>query len=115
MRAIRTGDPPNRKRRPGQEAASRKQSSDAQQDTTLSALRLANFSRLRREHQVEQICRHGPRLVAELIEGLVRYALVDEAELDARLAKFAAADPVALAITDSDRMVPAPVHSVVAL
>jgi hypothetical protein len=80
----------------------------------LEALRRENFRRLWRQRRVEAICSRGARAVWELVEELIRHRLVDEAEIDARLEAYAAADRVALAITGAHRMPAAPIHFVIA-
>lgn len=80
----------------------------------LTALRLSNFRELWRRRQVEGIYRLGARAVYELFAELIRHNLVDEATLDARLVKFAAADPAKLAVAGGDQMPATPVHFAVA-
>jgi hypothetical protein len=82
-------------------------------DTTLARQRIRNFRRLRRRRWVERIHGLGCRPVVELVEDLLaRGVIADEEALDRRLAKFAALDPIALAITGGDRVPSLPLHLV---
>jgi hypothetical protein len=70
-----------------------------------------NTLELRRRRLLERVYRLGARAVAEFVLELIRRGLIaDEAELDSRLARYAAADPVILAAVGGDRMPPVPVH-----
>jgi hypothetical protein len=84
-------------------------------DTTLAQQRIANFRQLRRRRLIQRIYGLGCRPVVELVEDLLQgRIIVDEEALDRRLAKFAALDPIALAVTGGDRMPSLPLHLVVA-
>ena len=82
----------------------------SQIDTTLARQRAANFCQLRRWSQVEQIWRLGPRVTFELIEELIRHGLVDAADLDGRLAAYAAISPTALLRAGGHRFAPPPLR-----
>jgi hypothetical protein len=58
-------------------------------------------AQLRRQRQVEQICR-TPRLVAELLTEIARHHEI-EADLDQRLERYAAIDPDVLKAVGGDR------------
>ncbi len=60
---------------------------------------------LRRQRQVETICWLGSRVVAELLDELARHHGI-AADIDRRLARYAACDPVLLAATGGDRFPP---------
>jgi hypothetical protein len=91
-------------------------------DEQLAELRAANSRQSRRRGWVKRICRLGARVVWEVFEEEMRHGLVDEAALDELLAKFAAADPIALAITGGNEwpadpllIVPAPERRIVVI
>jgi hypothetical protein len=62
--------------------------------------------RLRRQRQVERICR-TPRLVAELLAELGRYHGIAE-DIDRRLAAYSSLDPALLAVVGGDRFPASP-------
>jgi hypothetical protein len=104
---ARGGDPASGGRRVG---ARRR---ETHSDTTLAELRVANAQQLRRRQQIEALFRRGGlRSIVELLEELLRYGLVSEAELDWCLAAHAKLDPVALRVTGGDRLPPLPIRVV---
>ena len=62
----------------------------------------ADRNPVRRQRQVETICALGSRVVAELLDELARHHGI-AADIDHRLARYAACDPVLLAATGGDR------------
>jgi hypothetical protein len=83
--------------------------SDAHPDTTLADLRLSATRRLRRQRHVGRICRLGPRVVGELLDEIARYHGLRD-EIDQRLARYAALDPVILAELAGDRFPALPIR-----
>ena len=67
--------------------------------------------RLQSERHVERIHRLGPRLVFELLDEIARHHGLD-ADLDRRLARYAALDPAILRAVSADRFAPLPLHTV---
>jgi hypothetical protein len=62
-------------------------------NSTTLPLRRVNERQLRRRRQIEEIVRRGRlRSLVELLEELVRHGLVDQRELDSRIAAYAAVD-----------------------
>lgn len=66
---------------------------------------------LRRQRQVERICR-TPRLVAELLDEIARHHPEIADDLDRRLAAYAGLDPALLIATGGDRFAPSPLRAV---
>src|SRR4051812_15786161 len=66
------------------------------------------LAHLRRQREVERICRI-PRLVAELLDEIARHhGLVED--IDRRLAAYAGLDAATLALVGGDRFAPAPIR-----
>lgn len=74
------------------------------------ALRAQAQRRLRRQRQVEWICR-TPRLVAELIDEIARHHGIED-DITRRLAAYAALDPALLVSVGGDRFPASPVRIV---
>jgi hypothetical protein len=73
-------------------------------------LRQAEAS-LRRQHLARQLHRLGARVVFELLDEIARhYELADD--IDARLARYAGADPAILAAVGGDKFAPLPLRSI---
>jgi hypothetical protein len=68
------------------------------------------LARLRQQRHVERVCRF-PRLIAELLEEIGRHHGID-ADIERRLAKYAALDPEILAAVGADRFPAAPIRLV---
>jgi hypothetical protein len=83
-------------------------------NSTIWALRRVNERQVRRRRrQIEAIFRRGRlRALIELFEELVRHGLVDERELDSRIATYAADDAELLKALGGDRLPPLPLHVV---
>jgi hypothetical protein len=78
-------------------------------NSTNWALRRVNERQVRRRRQIEAIFRRGRlRALIELFEELVRHGLVDERELDSRIATDAAVDAELLKALGGDRLPPLP-------
>jgi hypothetical protein len=76
----------------------------------LEKLRAIEVRRLRQQQQIVKLCR-TPRLVAELVEELDRVHRLG-ADLDERLAKYAAANLGLLQTFGADKIPPPPLHRV---
>jgi hypothetical protein len=69
----------------------------------------ANTRQLRRRRQIEAIYhRGGLRPIVEFLEELLRRGLVDEDEINRRLASYAALNPLSLHVTGGNRLAPLP-------
>ena len=77
---------------------------------TISAAQSQALARLRRQRQVERICRI-PRLVAELLDEIGRHYGIGD-DIDRRLERYAAIDPAILAALGADRFPPLPIRAV---
>jgi hypothetical protein len=80
-------------------------------DTTLAALRLAATRHLRRRRHVECIYRLGPRVVFELIDEIDKHHRLGD-DLDQRLARYAAIDPLILGAIRGDQFAGTPTRIV---
>jgi hypothetical protein len=71
----------------------------------------AALKQLRFQRQVERLCAHGPRVVAELLAELDRHFDLGD-DLDRRLDRYAALDPGVLAAVGGDRFPVTPIRMV---
>ena len=65
--------------------------------------------RIRRQRQVEQICRLGPRVVFELLDEIKQHHGIDD-DIDWRLERYAGLDPDVLAVLGGDRFAVSPLR-----
>jgi hypothetical protein len=79
---------------------------------TRSGTQLQHLTRLHRQYLVCCLHRLGDRVTFEFIDELAGHHPEIQADLDARLAKFAAADTALLRWTGADRFAPSPLRAV---
>lgn len=78
-----------------------------QAEPTTRELRAAALRRQIRQHAVKKVYEHGPRIVFELLDELVRHFPALEREIDQRLDRYSGLDPQIVRILRVDRF-PAP-------
>lgn len=76
---------------------------------TISAAKSQELRRLRRQHLARQLHRLGSRATFEFLDEIARrYGLADD--IDARLARYAGADPAILQALGGDKFAPLPLR-----
>ena len=81
-------------------------------DLQRQAQRALELALLRRQRDVERVCRLGPRPVYELLAGLIRRHPEIETETDRQLKRLAGLDPEILAVVGGDKFPASPLRVV---
>jgi hypothetical protein len=68
--------------------------------------------RLRQQRQIDAVYLLGARVVGELFDEIAGHYLDIAGDVDQRLARYAALDPVAVAVAGGDKFAPLPLHVV---